>query len=193
MILRPALPDDALAVARVHVRAWQVAYRGLMPGDDLERLQPEERARRYDFTHLDPARPRTLVAVEADTVLGFATVAPARGEGVPGRGELCALYVEPDCWGRGLGQALASAARGELYRLGFRSAVLWVVAGNARAQRFYRADGWTADGLHRPQQVWNIAVDTVRYSRVLDATQGPLRPLDPAPLVAAAAAPRRQE
>lgn len=31
MIVRPALPEDALSVARVYVRSWQVAYRGLMP------------------------------------------------------------------------------------------------------------------------------------------------------------------
>lgn len=169
MNLRPATPDDAMAVARVHIRAWQVAYRGLMPEDYLAGLRPEDRAQRYDFATVDPTRPRTLVAVEAETVLGFATVSPARDEDAAGRGELCALYVEPDCWGRGIGQALAAAARGDLYRLGFKAAVLWVVAGNARAQKFYRADGWTADGLHRPHQVWNVSVDAVRYSRVLAA------------------------
>src|SRR6185312_9180320 len=132
MNLRPAVPEDAMAVARVHVRAWQVAYRGLMPDDYLQRLRPEERAQRYDFASLDPARPRTLVAIEADTVLGFATISPARDEGAAGQGELCALYVEPDCWGRGFGRTLASAARAELYRLEFRQAILWVVAGNAR-------------------------------------------------------------
>ncbi|MDE2049776.1 MAG: GNAT family N-acetyltransferase [Gammaproteobacteria bacterium] len=167
MNLRPAAPEDAMPVARVHVRAWQAAYRGLMPEDYLAGLRPEERARHYDFAGLDPARPRTLVAVEADTVLGFATLSPARDEDTAGQGELCALYVEPDCWGRGIGQALASAARGELHALGFNRAVLWVVAGNARAEGFYRADGWTADGRHRPRQVWNVTVDTVRYSRAL--------------------------
>jgi len=156
-----------MPVARVHVRAWQAAYRVLMPEDYLAGLRPEERARHYDFAGLDPARPRTLVAVEADTVLGFATVSPARDEDAAGQGELCALYVEPDCWGRGIGQSLASAARGELHALGFTKAVLWVVAGNARAEGFYRADGWTADGRHRPRQVWNVTVDTVRYSRAL--------------------------
>lgn len=169
MNLRPAVPADAMAVARVHVRAWQVAYRSLMPDDYLAGLRPEGRAQRYDFASLDPARPRTLVSVEADTILGFATISPARDEGAAGQGELCALYVEPDCWGRGIGRALASAARGELYRLGFTAALLWVVAGNARAEQFYRADGWTPDGLHRPQQVWSVTVDTVRYSRVLES------------------------
>lgn len=169
MNLRPAVPDDAMAVARVHVRAWQAAYRGLMPEDYLAGLRAEERAQRYDFANQDPARPRTLVAVEADTVLGFATTSPARDEDAGGQGELCALYVEPDCWGRGIGGALAVAARNDLYRLRFRTAVLWVAAGNARAERFYRADGWTRDGSQRARQIWNVSVNTVRYNRVLDA------------------------
>jgi ribosomal protein S18 acetylase RimI-like enzyme len=168
MILRPAAPEDALAVARVHVRAWQAAYRRLLPDDYLQGLRAEERAQRYDFAGVDPARPRTLVAIEADTILGFGTISPARDADLSGQGELCALYVEPDCWGRGIGQALASAARADLYRLGFRKAVLWVVASNTRAERFYRADGWTRDELHRARQVGNISVDTVRYSRALD-------------------------
>ncbi len=167
MNIRPAVPDDAMGVARVHVRAWQVAYRGLMPDDHLQGLRPEDRARRYDFASLDPARPRTLVAIEADSILGFATISPARDEDAAGQGELCALYVEPDCWGRGIGQALAPVARAELYRLEFRHAVLWVVAGNAPAERFYRADGWTPDGSHRPHRDGNVTVETARYNRAL--------------------------
>jgi len=169
MKLRPAVPDDAMAVARVHVRAWQVAYKHLMPDEYLAGLRPEDRAERYDFTGRDPARPRTLVAVEADTILGFATISAARDVDAAGQGELCALHVEPDCWSRGIGRALASAARSELARLGFTKAVLWVVAGNTRAQKFYRADGWTPEDLHRARQVWNVTVDTMRFSRVLEA------------------------
>jgi GNAT superfamily N-acetyltransferase len=169
MNLRPATPDDAMAVAWVHVRAWQVGYRGLMPADYLAGLRPEERAQRYDFTGSDPTRPRTVVAVEADTVLGFVTHSPARDEDAAGQGEICALYVEPDCWGRGIGRMLAAAARSELYGLGFRQAVLWVVAGNARAWHFYFLDGWMPDGLRRAKPVWNVSVETVRFGRRLDA------------------------
>jgi GNAT superfamily N-acetyltransferase len=169
MNLRPAIPDDAMAVARVHVRAWQAGYRGLMPDDYLAALRAEERAQCYDFAGMDPARPKTLVALEADTVLGFATISPARDTDAAGQGELCALYVEPDCWGRGIGRMLAAAARRDLYGLGFRQAVLWVIAGNARAEQFYRSDGWTRDELHRPRRIWSVTVDTVRYSRLLDA------------------------
>ncbi|HEV2270122.1 MAG TPA: GNAT family N-acetyltransferase [Steroidobacteraceae bacterium] len=167
MNLRPAAPEDAMAVARVHVRAWQVGYQGLMPEDYLRGLRPEDRALRYNFASVDPTQPQTVVAVEADAILGFATISPARDDDARGQGELCALYVEPDCWGRGVGRALAAAARRDLSRLGFTAAILWVVAGNARAEQFYRADGWNPDGLHRARQVWNVAVDTVRYSRAL--------------------------
>ena len=169
MNLRLAVPDDAMAVALVHVRAWQAAYRGLMPADQLARLRPEDRAQRYDFAGRDPAHPRTLVAVEADTILGFAAISPARDADAAGVGELCALYVEPDCWGRGIGRALAAAARAELCTLGFRDALLWVLTGNDRAEQFYRADGWRRDGSHRTRQVWSVTVDTVRYRRVLQS------------------------
>ena len=49
MLLRPAEPVDAMAVARVHVRSWQVGYRGLLPDAYLDGLRAEERAERYDF------------------------------------------------------------------------------------------------------------------------------------------------
>ena len=46
-------------VARVHVRAWQVAYRNLLPDGYLDGLKPEDRARRYTFGGTDPREPMT--------------------------------------------------------------------------------------------------------------------------------------
>jgi len=95
MLLRPAEPDDAIAVARVHVRSWQAAYRTLLPDDYLDQLRLEDRAQKYNFSSLDPLLPQTIVAVEAGVIHGFATTAPAREPDMPGCGELCALYVDP--------------------------------------------------------------------------------------------------
>jgi hypothetical protein len=64
MLLRPAEPEDAIAVARVHVRSWQAAYRTLFPDDYLDQLRPEDRAQKYDFASLDPLKPWTIVAAE---------------------------------------------------------------------------------------------------------------------------------
>jgi hypothetical protein len=64
MLLRPAEPGDAIAVARVHVRSWQAAYRTLLPDDYLDQLRPKDRAGKYEFANPDPAKPYTIVAAE---------------------------------------------------------------------------------------------------------------------------------
>jgi GNAT superfamily N-acetyltransferase len=167
MQIRPAQPSDALAVARVHVRSWQAAYRGLLPENYLSRLQPEERAKKYDFASIDPKSPKTIVAVERDTILGFATTSPSRDRDLPEHGELCALYVAPDHWGRGVGGLLIAEARRHLLGQGFAHALLWMMAGNQRADRFYRKDKWSPDGQSRSEKVWEISVPELRYQRVL--------------------------
>jgi GNAT superfamily N-acetyltransferase len=182
MLLRPAHPDDALAVASVHVRSWQAAYRSLLPYEYLDQLRPEDRAAGYDFSSLDPARPQTIVACEdlaceegaPDTqgdkqgaILGFASIMPSSDANLPRHGELCALYVNPAHWGRGIGLALVSAARASLLERGFQNALLCILAGNQRADRFYRNDGWAPDGLRKTDTLWGVTVEELRYQRPL--------------------------
>jgi GNAT superfamily N-acetyltransferase len=167
MFLRPAEPADAMGVARVHVRSWQAGYRGLLPDAYLDGLRAEDRAQRYRFGSDDAREPVTVVAIEDGTICGFATTAPARDADVFADGELYALYVDPEWWGRGFGAALIAAARSRLVDMGFRNAVLWLLAGNARADRFYRIDGWAPDGPARTDSIWGVTVDEVRYRRAL--------------------------
>src|SRR5580693_5599715 len=68
MLLRPAQPSDALAIARVHVRAWQHGYAGILPASYLNQLRPEDRAEKYDLSHADPSNPYTIVATDADII-----------------------------------------------------------------------------------------------------------------------------
>jgi ribosomal protein S18 acetylase RimI-like enzyme len=154
-----------MEVARVHVRSWQAAYRELLPDDYLDQLRPEDRAHSYDFASLDPLKPRTIVGVQEGVIYGFATTAPSRDLDLPDHGELCALYVDPAQWGRGIGAALVTAARARLFELGFRKAFLWVVADNVRAERFYQMDRWASDGVSRTDSVWAVTVNEVRYQR----------------------------
>ena len=164
MFLRPALPQDALEVARVHVRSWQAAYRGLLPQSYLDELRPEDRAKAYDFSTDDPLLPRTVVALDDGNIRGFATtrLLPAVGSG-----ELCALYIDPENWGRRIGVALIEAARSNLLSLGAHNASLWLLAGNQRAEKFYRADGWSTDGVPREETLWGIKLEEILYQRKL--------------------------
>ncbi len=169
MVLRTAKPGDEMDVARVHVRSWQAAYRKLLPDEYLDGLRPEDRAARYTFADLDPLAPQTTVAVVEGGIAGFVTTAQSRLEALPDFGELCALYVDPDHWGTGIGVALVASARDRLYRLGYRNAFLWVMAGNERAARFYERDGWTQDGTRQTISMWDVTVAEVRYQRIVEA------------------------
>jgi GNAT superfamily N-acetyltransferase len=170
--VRLAEPGDETAVARVHVRAWQTAYRDLLPATYLDALKPEDRAPKYDFSHFDPEKPRTVVATNRAEIEGFAATAPAHDETLPRCGEVCALYVDPACWNQGVGRALIDAARSHLASSGFAMAVLWVLTGNERAGRFYRADGWRPDWASQTVPVLGITVNEIRYTRLLTIASG---------------------
>ena len=156
MQLRRARVGDEHAVADVHVRSWQVGYRGLMADDYLDNLRPEDRADRYTFDVDDPL---TIVAV-TDRIRGFATISP-------GAGELRALYVDPEAWGSGLGRALIVEAERRLAHH-HAAATLWVLTGNTRARRFYEAAGWRPDGTERRDRVLGAALDEVAYRKTLE-------------------------
>ena len=144
--MREAQPQDAAEVAGVNVRSWQVAYRGLFPDDYLDGLRAEDRMAHYTFGDGRPGSPATLVAVIDATICGFVATGPARDEDAADAGEVYAIYVDPQAWGRGIGRSLIAEARTRLSRQGFTEAVLWVHAGNERAQRFYRATDGSPTG-----------------------------------------------
>jgi GNAT superfamily N-acetyltransferase len=162
--VRRATVQDAPALGRLHVRAWQAAHRGQMPDDYLDGLRAEERAAGWE-RGLGRDQDPVLVAQQDDRVVGFAVVGPAQDP--EGAGELYAINVDPDHWGTGAGRALLGAAQAELARLGYAQAVLWVLPGNSRARRFYEVAGWTTDGAQRSTEVLGVVVPEVRYQRPL--------------------------
>jgi ribosomal protein S18 acetylase RimI-like enzyme len=168
-LIRPLRSEDAGALGAVHVRAWQAAYRGLLPDEYLASLQIAERAAMWAETLSRPSRPRSArFGAEVDECLvGFIMVGAASSETTPPTGEVYALNVDPDHWGRGIGRALLDAGVDHLRDSGFTEAILWVVPGNVRARRFYEAAGWRHEGADRRQNVLGVDVDETRYRRAL--------------------------
>src|SRR3954470_2654018 len=144
LTIRDAAPEDAAAVAAIHVTAWQAAYRGLLPDSYLDAMRPEDRAARYTFGSADPEAPETIVAVQGEVIRGFATVGRARDE-TGDVGELLAMYVAPAFWRGGIGRLLLGHAHARLRELGFHEVILWLLRGNERAARFYESEGWRPD------------------------------------------------
>lgn len=164
-MIRPANPEDAERLARVHIRTWQHAYAHVFPPAELAALSLEDRTRSWR-TMLDGSS-RTHVAESGGEIVGFASAGPSRDEDGDGVGELYAIYVDPDRWGSGAGRELAAWADEALRAEGFVEATLWVLDDNPRARRFYEAGGWRLDGGTRTGTHLGVETREVRYRRTL--------------------------
>lgn len=147
---RKARDTDIPAIADIHVRSWQAAYRDILPDELLDGLSAEERAKSWREL-LDGGGDRwlTLVAEHPDGApVGFCSVAtPSRDEDAgEGTAEVGALYVDPDHWREGAGGALMRATRKELEKAGWREIILWVLPENRPALAFYDCFGFVVEG-----------------------------------------------
>lgn len=130
-------------MARVNVRSWQEAYRGLMPDDVLDDPElPSVRERFWIDILTDERHRESHVAVaERDEMIGIALAGPSESAEAPWAVQLYVLYVVAAEHGSGAGAALLDAVIDP-----HDSAMLWVADPNPRAQAFYRRHGFVADG-----------------------------------------------
>jgi ribosomal protein S18 acetylase RimI-like enzyme len=165
--IRRAFPSDVRAVADLHVRAWQWAYRGQLPDALLDGLATEPREwwwGRVVSGDLGSAGHRLWVAERRRRLVGFVALGPTMDPGAPRTvGEVYAMYVEPDAVGTGVGRELLTHAVAELRLVDFVSATLWVLETNARARRFYEAAGWASDGARKEERAQDAVLREVRY------------------------------
>lgn len=152
MLVRPALADDAAAIARIHVRTWRAAYADVLPAATLAALDESRRTQLWRRRVMAPAPGhQVLVAVEADGPVGFVYLGPTGDpDDDPATvGQVLALHVDPVVAGHGVGTALLGAAIEAFLGGGYDTATLWVVEGNTGARRFYARAGWSPDGASR--------------------------------------------
>lgn len=162
------VPAAADAMGRLHVRAWQTAYRGVMPDEYLDGLQADDRTEMWRGILIQSERTPLLVALVADEVVGFAAFGEERtSTSVPSCGELYAMNLDPDHWGRGIGRALLHRVTDGLTAMGYQDAVLWVVPQNERARALYESEGWVADGGETSESILGVTVTAIRYRRPL--------------------------
>lgn len=189
-IIRAASPDDAAAIAGVHVASLRASATDLLPAHLAPIVLPPPgaapRARAWKrWIEREPTS--TFVSLAGATVTGFCTLHPAPdtsggGRGTAGAGtsnaepagpgaggtcgEIASFYVLPSEWRRGTGRGLGERTLAEARARGFAEVLLWVLETNARARSFYHALGFRPDGeskvfLERPYASWR----ELRYRR----------------------------
>jgi len=131
--MRPATSADAPAVAIIWHRGWREGHEGRV-SDELVSARTEASFRLRASQRVSD----TTVATVDGAVAGFIMVVGDEVEQV---------YVASAHRGTGMAAALLVKAEEIVAGDGHESAWLAVVAGNARARRFYERNGWIEGGL----------------------------------------------
>lgn len=163
-VVRPAEPQDAAGIARVHVQTWQQAYADLVPAAYLSSLDVERRTQVWQRDLASGSRIRAWVAAADDDVVGFISLGPSLDEDAERHAlQVYAIYLEPDMWGSGAARELLRTALADVPpRI---PVTLWVFAENERARHFYRRHGFQPDGTERIEEVGGADLLQVRYRR----------------------------
>lgn len=169
-MIRIAQPEDAEAIARVHIRSWQQAYRDLLPDEFLLSLEATLDRRTGFWRESIEKGAAVLVAEVGAELVGWIAFGPSRDDDAqPGvSAEIEALYVLAEHWSTGVGRGLWLAARQQLAEQGFESLTLWVLAQNQRAIRFYRHAGLAPDeNSRRSISRGGRTLEEIRYRTAL--------------------------
>ena len=131
-------PEEIEGKSLVHWQTWREAYDDLLPADFQETMTLEKC--RF-FSQKYPEN--TLIAMDGKKVVGFISYGNFCDEAIQA-GEIIALYVLKDYYGKGVSKQLMHAAFVALDQ--FSEIYLWVLKDNKRAIAFYQKMGFTFDG-----------------------------------------------
>src|SRR5918994_2431560 len=128
--VRVAWAADAAAIGAVQARAWRRSYADFLPGAALAEVDADGFAEIWRRAIASPpsGRHRVLVALERNTVVGFAATAPSEDpDAEPADAEVVAFHVDPGAQGAGHGSRLLAAVVDTLRADKFARGRIWLV------------------------------------------------------------------
>ena len=134
-------PEEIEGKSLVHWQTWREAYDDLLPAEFQETMTLE-RCRFFSQKYPE----NTLIAMDGMKVVGFISYGNFRDVAIQA-GEIIALYVLKDYYGKDIAQKLMKEALTTLEQ--FYEIFLWVLKENKRAITFYQKMGFTVDGQEK--------------------------------------------
>ena len=138
--------EETKGKAYVHYKSWQEAYSGI-----VEQIFLDKKTFDKCLETAINAKDNTIIAKEDDRVVGFVQYGKYSYEDLENTGEILALYVLADYYGRGIGYRLMQEAVNHLS--GYSQIALFVIKDNQRAIDFYTRYGFRFDGQEGMSQV----------------------------------------
>ena len=131
-------PEEIEGKSLVHWQTWRESYDDLLP-PEFQETMTLDRCRFFSQKYPE----NTLIAMDGKKVVGFISYGNYHDETIQA-GEIIALYVLKDYYGKGVSKQLMHAAFVALDQ--FSEIYLWVLKDNKRAIAFYQKMGFTVDG-----------------------------------------------
>lgn len=157
MTARQAVQGDREALGRIYCYSWKAAYRGVVPDSFLDGINEESAAPKRVSEDKD------LVICDGNKVVGVCHVTPSRDKELAHWGEIVAIYLLPECFGKGFGRILLKSGVDKLHSWGYSKIYLWVLAGNERARKFYEKNGFVNSGEEKKIEIGGKALTEVKY------------------------------
>ena len=134
-------PEEIESKSLVHWQTWREAYDDLLP-PEFQETMTLEKCRFFSQKYPE----NTFIAMDGKKVVGFISYGNFRDETIQG-GEIIALYVLKDYYGKGVSKQLMHAAFAALDH--FSEIFLWVLKDNKRAIAFYQKMVFSFDGQEK--------------------------------------------
>ena len=121
IVIRRATPEDALAIKKIHFKAYQKSYRGYVPDEYLNALVLDDDVVERTNQHLKTGE--SWLAFYKNKPAGFADVTYYDNKVF----EIQALYVDPKYQKHGVGSALVSYLCKNKKETGYKKCILWTI------------------------------------------------------------------
>lgn len=146
IIKRMETDEEIKGKAFVHFQSWQEAYSGIVKQAYLDE-RTIEKCEEMALNTLDS----TIIAKDGERVIGFAQYGKYNYDDLENAGEIIALYVLADYYGKGIGYRLMQEAM--QYLSDYPQIALFVIKDNQRAIDFYTRYGFRFDGQEGMTQI----------------------------------------
>lgn len=170
--IRKAVPNDALAIARIKVEGWRHAYGSFMLAETLAQMDEHVHLERWKEQIESGADQAIFVSVQHGEVTGFAASGPNRHGPEGYTSELYAIYIDPPFTGGGIGTKLTLACAESMRAQGHTNMSVYCFGQNVLARKYYEGKGavlhttsiYTIDGVDYPDccYVWNSLDDLIK-------------------------------
>ena len=164
--IRKALQKDAFEYAANHIACWRAAYRGILSDEYLKSMDALKMAEANQRILGEPGIYKCYYAGRDGAMIGRLVINKSRDEDKAGSGEIAAMYLLGEFWGKGYGREMMDFSLAELKRMGHDDVLLWVLEANSRARRFYEKCGFVLDGAKK-EIVIDAPYTEIRYIRAL--------------------------